>query len=36
VFLLVGQNGLELADHVLQEEQRAVVYARQPGAEAAS
>ena len=31
----VGQHGLELADHVLQEEQRAVVHARQPGAEAA-
>ena len=35
MFLLVGQNGLELADHVLQEEQRAVVHARQPSAEAA-
>jgi hypothetical protein len=28
-------HGLELVDHVLQEEQRAVVHARQPGAEAA-
>src|SRR5262249_198187 len=36
MLVLVGQHGLELADHMLQEEQRAVVHTRQPGAEATS
>ena len=35
VLVLRRAHGLELVDHVLQEEQRAVVDARQPGAEAA-
>jgi hypothetical protein len=34
--MLLGQHGLKLADHVLQEEQRAVIHTRQPGAEATS
>ena len=34
--LVLGRpDGLELGDHVLQEEQRAVVHAREPGSEAA-
>ena len=32
---ILRPNGLELVDHVLQKEQRAVVHAREPGAEAA-
>src|SRR5207244_7800680 len=32
VLVLVRQYRLELADHVLQEEQRAVIHTRQPGA----
>ena len=35
VLLLGGSYGFELGDHVLQEQQRAVVDARQAGAEAA-
>ncbi len=35
MLVLRRAHGLELVDHVLQEKQRAVVHARQPGAEAA-
>src|SRR5207245_7878552 len=36
VLVLRRTHGLELADHELEEEQRAIVHARQPSAEAAA